>query len=114
LRHVILDSNIVTTLCAENTEGLYCLIRTIMGKLMYHQVFGLTSLVLAGLAVWRNTVWLCLLAMIASLASFAFYNVGMGAIAFVLAGLTLAHKKLAAEISDSQPVRSQRTNSNRS
>jgi hypothetical protein len=42
----------------------------------------------------------------ASLASFAFYNVDMGAIAFVLAGLTLAHTKLAAEISNSQPVRS--------
>jgi hypothetical protein len=114
LRYVILDSNMVTNLCAENAEGIYCLVRTILGKLMYHQVFGMASMMLAGLAVWRNTAWLCTLAMIASLASFAFYNVGMGAIAFVLAGLTLAHKKLAAEISDSQPVRSQRTNSNRS
>ena len=61
-----------------------------MGKLMYHQVFGLSSLVLAGLAVWRNTARLCVAALILSLSSFAFYNVGMGAIAFVLAGLTLA------------------------
>ena len=67
-----------------------------MGKLMYHQVFGLSSLVLAGLAVWRNTARLCVAALILSLSSFAFYNVGMGAIAFVLAGLTLAHKKLSA------------------
>jgi hypothetical protein len=106
MRYVILDSNMVTSLCAENAEGVYCLIRTILGKLMYHQVFGMTSLVLAGLAIWRNTVWLCILAMIASLGSFAFYNVGMGAIAFVLAGLTLSRKKLAPEISNSQPVRS--------
>jgi hypothetical protein len=105
MRYVILDSNMVTTLCAEKPAGVYCLIRTIMGKLMYHQVFGLTSLVLAGLALWRNTARLCLLAMIASLSSFAFYNVGMGAIAFVLAGLTLAHKKFAPNIPDSQPVR---------
>ena len=106
MRYVILDSNMVTTLCAEKPTGVYCLIRTILGKLMYHKVFGLTSLVLAGLAIWRNTVWLCLLAMIASLGSFAFYNVGMGAIAFVLAGLTLAHKRLAPDIPpDSQPVR---------
>ena len=104
MRYVILDSNMVTTLCAEKPAGVYCLIRTILGKLMYHQVFGLTSLVLAGLAIWRNTVWLCILAMIASLGSFAFYNVGMGAIAFVLAGLTLAHKELALDIPDSQPV----------
>jgi exo-beta-1,3-glucanase (GH17 family) len=106
LRYVILDSNMVTSLCAENAEAVYCLIRNILGKLMYHQVFGLASLILAGLAIWRNTVWLCILAMIASLASFAFYNVGMGAIAFVLAGLSLAHKKLAPEIPNSKSIRS--------
>ena len=68
-----------------------------LGKLMYNQVFGLTSLILAGLAVWRNTAWLCILALIASLAGIAFYNVGMAAIAFVLAGLTLAHKRLSMD-----------------
>jgi len=104
IRFVILDSNIVTTLCAENPAGVLCLLRSVLGKLMYHQVFGLTSLALTGLAIWRNTVWLCILAMIASLSSFAFYNVGMGAIAFTLAGLTLAHKRLAADIPDSQTV----------
>jgi len=98
MRYVILDSNMVTTLCVEKPEGVYCLIRTILGKLMYHQVFGLISLALAGLAIWRNTVWLCVFAMIASLGSFSFYNVSMGAIAFVLAGLTLAHKKLVLGI----------------
>jgi hypothetical protein len=98
MRYVILDSNMVMTLCAEKPEGIYCLIRTIMGKLMYHQVFGLTSLILAGFAIWRNTVGLFVLAMIASLGGFAFYNVGMGAIAFVLAGLALAHKKLSSDI----------------
>ena len=96
MRYVILDSNMVTNLCAENPDGIACLIRSFMGKLMYHQVFGLSSLVLAGLAVWRNTTRLCVAALIISLSSFAFYNVGMGAIAFVLAGLTLAHKKLSA------------------
>jgi exo-beta-1,3-glucanase (GH17 family) len=104
MRYVLLDSNMVTTLCAKEPEGFYCLIRTLMGKLMYHQVFGLTSLVLAGLAIWRNTVRLCLLTMIASLSSFAFYNVGMGAIAFVLAGLMLAHKRLTPDIPGSHPV----------
>ena len=104
IRFVILDSNIVTTLCAENPAGVLCLLRSVLGKLMYHQVFGLTSLALAGLAIWRNIVWLCILAMIASLSSFAFYNVGIGAIAFVLAGLTLAHKRLEADIPDSQPA----------
>ena len=104
IRFVILDSNIVTTLCAENPAGVLCLLRSVLGKLMYHQVFGLTSLALAGLAIWRNIVWLCTLAMIASLSSFAFYNVGIGAIAFVLAGLTLAHKRLEADIPDSQPA----------
>ncbi|MCX5880502.1 MAG: hypothetical protein NTU74_01395, partial [Deltaproteobacteria bacterium] len=98
VRYVILDSNMVTTLCAEKPEGVYCLIRTMLGKLMYHQVFGLISLSLAGLAIWRNTVWLCVFAMIASLSSFSFYNVSMGAIAFVLAGITLVHKKLALGI----------------
>jgi hypothetical protein len=88
----------VTSLCAENAENVYCLIRNILGKLMYHQVFGLASLILAGFSIWRNSVWLCTLAMIASLGGFAFYNVGMGAIAFVLAGLTLAHNRLAPKI----------------
>ena len=93
MRYGILDSAI-TTLCAEKPDGFFCLIQSTLGKLMYNQVFGLTSLVLAGLAIWRNTVWLCLLAMIASLAGLALYNVSMAAIAFVLAGLTLAHKRL--------------------
>ena len=101
MRYVILDSNVVMTLCAEKPDGISCLIRAIQGKLMYHQVFGLTSLVLAGLAIWRNTVWLCILAMIASLSSFAFYNVSMGAIAFVLAGITLACKRLVQKNPDS-------------
>jgi exo-beta-1,3-glucanase (GH17 family) len=105
MRYVILDSNMVTALCAEKPEGVYCLIRTILGKLMYHQIFGLTSLVLAGLAIWRSSGWLCLLAMVASLGSFAFYNVGMGAMAFVLTGLTLAHKRLEPDIPpETQPV----------
>ena len=103
LRYVILDSNMVTNLCAENAEGIYCLIRNILGKLMYHQVFGLASLALAGLAIWQNSPLLCLLAMVASLAGFAFYNVGMGAIAFVLSGLTLAHNRLAPEIRVNRP-----------
>jgi exo-beta-1,3-glucanase (GH17 family) len=97
LRYGFLDSNVITILCAEKPGEISCLIQSTLGKLMYNQVFGLTSLFLAGLAIWRNTVWLCMLAMIASLASFALYNVGMGAIAFVLAGLTLAHKRLAVD-----------------
>jgi len=104
--YVILDSNMVTSLCAEKPAGIPCLIRSVLGKLMYHQVFGLVSLFLAGLAIWRNSVWLCLLAMTASISSFTFYNVSMGAIAFVLAGLTLAHKRLTPENFNSQPVRS--------
>ncbi len=97
MRFGFLDSNVITILCAEKPAGILCLIQSMLGKLMYNQVFGLTSMVLAGLAIWRNTVWLCMLAMIASLAGFALYNVGMGAIAFVLAGLTLAHKRLAMD-----------------
>jgi hypothetical protein len=100
MRYGILDSNMVTNLCAEKPIGVFCLIRSILGKLMYHQVFGLTSLVLAVLAIWRNTAWLCILAMIASIGGFALYNVGPCVIAFVLAGLTLAHTKLAQEIPD--------------
>jgi hypothetical protein len=92
----------VTNLCAEKPAGVLCLTRSILGKLMYHQVFGLTSLVLAVLAIWRNTVWLCILAMIASIGGFALYNAGPCAIAFVMAGLTLAHTKLAQDFPDSQ------------
>ncbi|MEI6262475.1 MAG: beta (1-6) glucans synthase [Deltaproteobacteria bacterium] len=100
MRYGILDSNMVTNLCAEKPTGVFCLIRSILGKLMYHQVFGLTSLVLAVLAIWRNTAWLCILAMIASIGGFALYNVSPCAIAFVMAGLTLAHTKLAQDIPD--------------
>jgi hypothetical protein len=38
-------------------------------------------------------VWLCGLALVASLAGLAFYNVNLAAVAFVLAGLTLVHRK---------------------
>ncbi len=97
LRHFALDSAMVASLCEENAAGGLCVIRSVLGKLMYHQVFGWTSLGLAGLALWRNNARLCLLAMIAGLGSFAFYNVSLGAIAFVPTGLALAHQKLSAD-----------------
>jgi hypothetical protein len=94
MRYVILDSNMVMNLCTANPDGLACGVRTLMGKLMYHQVFGMSSLVLTGLAVWRNTERLYLMALIVSLSGFAFYNVGMASIALVVAGLMVAHRKI--------------------
>jgi hypothetical protein len=84
----------VMNLCTANPDGLACGVRTLMGKLMYHQVFGMSSLVLTGLAVWRNTERLYLMALIVSLSGFAFYNVGMASIALVVAGLMVAHRKI--------------------
>ncbi len=94
MRYVILDSNMVMNLCAAKPEGPACVIRTLMGKLMYHQVFGISSLVLTGLAVWRNTERLYQIALVVSLSGLVFYNVGMASIALVVAGLMVAHRKI--------------------
>lgn len=93
LRHGVFISERLVGVCADNPDTTICLVRSMIGKLMYNQVFAWTSIALAGLAVWRNTVWLYSLALVASLAGLAFYNVNLAALAFVLAGLTLVHRK---------------------
>ena len=92
LRQGIFISERLVEVCADTPDKPVCLVRSLIGKLMYHQVFAWTSLTLAVLAVWRNAVWLCCLALVASLAGLAFYNVNLAALAFVLAGLTLANR----------------------
>ena len=93
LRHNVFISEQLVGVCADTPDKTVCLIRSMIGRLMYNQVFAWTSIALAGLAVWRNSVCLCALALVASLAGLAFYNVNLAALAFVLAGLTLVHRK---------------------
>lgn len=93
LRHGVFISERLVGVCADTPDKTICLVRSLIGRLMYNQVFAWTSLTLALLAVWRNAVWLCALALVASLAGLAFYNVNLAALAFVLAGLTLVHRK---------------------
>ncbi len=93
LRQGIFISERLVGVCADTPDKSVCLVRAMIGRLMYNQVFAWTSLILAVLAVWRNSVWLCSLALVASLAGLAFYNVNLASLAFVLAGLTLVHRK---------------------
>ena len=93
LRHGVFISEQLVGVCTETPDKTICQVRAMIGRLMYNQVFAWTSLVLALLAVWRNAVWLCSLALVASLAGLAFYNVNLAALAFVLAGITLVHRK---------------------
>ncbi len=99
LRHGIFISERLVGVCADTPDKGVCLVRSMIGRLMYNQVFAWTSVALAGLAVWRNSVCLCGLALVASLAGLAFYNVNLAALAFVLAGLTLVHRKNTQEFS---------------
>jgi exo-beta-1,3-glucanase (GH17 family) len=98
LRHGIFISERLVGVCADTPDTTICLVRSMIGRLMYNQVFAWTSITLAGLAVWRNAVWLCSVALVASLAGLAFYNVNLAALAFVLAGLTLVHRKNSEKI----------------
>ncbi|MDG4475889.1 glycoside hydrolase family 17 protein [Thiovibrio frasassiensis] len=93
LRHGVFIAERLVGVCADSPDKTICLVRAMIGKLMYNQVFAWTSLALAGLAVWRNSGWLCALTLVASLAGLAFYNVNLSAVAFVLAGITLVHLK---------------------
>jgi hypothetical protein len=93
LRHGVFISERLVGVCADTPDKTICLVRAMIGRLMYNQVFAWMSIALAGLAVWRNAVWLCGLALVASLAGLAFYNVNLAALAFVLAGITLVHRK---------------------
>ena len=99
LRHGVFISERLVGVCADTPDKTICLVRAMIGRLMYNQVFAWTSLALALLAVWRNAVWLCSLALVASLAGLAFYNVNLAALAFVLAGLTLVHRKGSETVS---------------
>jgi len=99
LRHGVFISERLVGVCADSPDKTVCLVRSMIGRLMYNQVFAWTSIALAGLAVWRNSVCLCALALVASLAGLAFYNVNLAALAFVLAGLTLVHRKNSETIS---------------
>ncbi|MBU4178041.1 MAG: glycoside hydrolase family 17 protein [Desulfurivibrionaceae bacterium] len=99
LRHGIFISERLVGVCTDTPDKTICLIRSMIGRLMYNQVFAWASITLAALAVWRNAVWLCALALVASLAGLAFYNVNLAALAFVLAGLTLVHRKSNAPAS---------------
>ncbi|MFA7383173.1 MAG: glycosyl hydrolase family 17 protein [Desulfurivibrionaceae bacterium] len=93
LRHGVFISEQLVGVCEDTPDKPVCLVRTMIGRLMYNQIFARTSIILAVIAVWRNAVWLCSLALVASLAGLAFYNVNLAALAFVLAGLTLVHRK---------------------
>ncbi len=93
LRHGVFISERLVGVCADTPDKTVCLVRSLIGRLMYNQVFAWISITLAGLAIWRNSVWLCGLALVASLAGLAFYNVNLAALAFVLTGLTLVHRK---------------------
>ncbi|MCX5865590.1 MAG: hypothetical protein NTW42_11080 [Deltaproteobacteria bacterium] len=99
LRHGVFISERLVGVCADSPDKTICLVRSMIGKLMYNQVFAWTSITLAGLAIWRNSVCMCSLALVASLAGLAFYNVNLAALAFVLAGLTLVHRKNTQKIS---------------
>ena len=99
LRHGVFISERLVGVCANSPDKAICLVRSTIGKLMYNQVFAWTSITLAGLAIWRNSVCMCSLALVASLAGLAFYNVNLAALAFVLAGLTLVHRKNTRKIS---------------
>lgn len=98
LRHGIFISERLVEVCADTPDTAICLVRAMIGRLMYNQVFAWISVTLAAFAVWRNSVWLCSLALIASLAGLSFYNANLSAIAFVLAGLTAVHRKSAETI----------------
>jgi hypothetical protein len=99
LRHGVFISERLVGVCADTPDTAICLVRSMIGKLMYNQVFAWTSITLACLAVWRNAVWLCSLALVASLAGLAFYNVNLAAVGFVLAGITLVHRKTSETVS---------------
>ncbi|OGQ98663.1 MAG: hypothetical protein A2505_10190 [Deltaproteobacteria bacterium RIFOXYD12_FULL_55_16] len=94
IRQGIFISEQLVGVCTDTPDKPVCLIRSLIGRLMYNQVFAWASITLAGLALWRNSVCLCALALVASLAGLVFYNVNLAALAFVLTGLTLAHRKI--------------------
>ncbi|OGR02585.1 MAG: hypothetical protein A2520_11485 [Deltaproteobacteria bacterium RIFOXYD12_FULL_53_23] len=93
LRQGIFISERLVGVCVDTPEKTVCLIRSLIGRLMYNQIFAWASIILAGIALWRNSVWLCALALVVSLTGLVFYNVDLSALAFVLAGLTLTNRK---------------------
>ncbi|MGV1100061.1 glycoside hydrolase family 17 protein [Thiovibrio sp. JS02] len=91
VRHKIFIAEELVEVCAAAPNTLICQVRTILGKLMYFEVFGWSALGLTLLSLLLNRAVLTMLALFAALASLLFYNAGMGAVAFVLALIALAH-----------------------
>ena len=91
VRHKIFVAEELVAVCAETPERLICQTRALLGKLMYFGIFGWSAIGLTLLSLWRNGTFLTLLALCAALASLLFYNAGVGAVAFVLALISLAH-----------------------
>jgi exo-beta-1,3-glucanase (GH17 family) len=101
IRHHILDSKAIDATCLDHPAEALCLFRSMVSMMIYDKVFGWTSLIVTGLAIWLNVTWLMILAMIVSLGSMIFHNVDMGAIGFVLSGFVFLYAK-------TQPFKSNR------
>ena len=101
MKYGFLNSDAMGVLCAARPEVALCRFRSLLGVMMYYQIFGAAALILATLAVWRDSVRLSMAALVVCLCSFIFYNAGMGAVAFVIAGLVLAHRKVGRGAADS-------------
>ena len=95
IRYGILNSGVLASACADRPDNVVCVVRSILGMMMYHQVFGWTSLLLAGLAAWRRTMKMSVLAITACLSSLALYNVDTGAVATVITGFTFVYEKFS-------------------
>ncbi|MGD9973476.1 MAG: hypothetical protein AB7S77_10475 [Desulfatirhabdiaceae bacterium] len=92
-RILVLDSKAIHAACLNQPAETICMIRSILCMMIYDQAYGWASLILTGLAVWLNVIWLLVLAMIVSLGSMIFHNVDMGAIGLILSGFVLMHSK---------------------
>ncbi len=70
--------------CAQSpAEGL-CLVRTMMGMMMFDQVFGISSLVICALALWINHPAALAVSAAGGMMAIMLYNGDMGIIALVL------------------------------
>lgn len=85
IRYGIMESS----QCIDYPTGGFCAARSVLGWMIYYQIFGWLSLLLTSLAIWRKRAGLFALAIITAMGSLNLYHGSLGAIALVMVGFSL-------------------------
>jgi hypothetical protein len=92
MRYRLVEQSSVGIACQSGSQDLACSIRGVAITLFTASVFGFTALVAALLNLWRPSIVLIALALLAAGIGIVLYNVALSALALALLILSLARR----------------------